>query len=99
MEANNIERRVRGLQPWPNAYTTHHSRRLIIRQARVEGPTPPSTHPGQIIEAHGDRLLVACAGETSLRMLELQPEDSRRMSARDFLNGTHIKVGDMLGEG
>jgi hypothetical protein len=32
-------------------------------------------------------------------MLELQPEDSRRMSARDFLNGTHIKVGDMLGEG
>ena len=97
MDAAAIERRVRGFQPWPNAYTTFNSRRLIIRQASVESLAPPSGEPGQIIEAHGDRLLVVCGNETLLRILELQPEDSRRMSARDFLNGAHSTIGHVLG--
>ena len=99
MAAAAIERRVRGFQPWPNAHTTLNSRRLIIRQASAERLQQPSDQPGQILEAHGDRLLVACGEETGLRILELQLEDSRRMSARDFLNGTHLKVGDVLGKG
>lgn len=102
LDAFAIDRRVRGLQPWPNAYTTLHSRRLIIRRATAEKPQQLSvltrTVPGQIIEAHGDRLVIACRDETALRILELQPEDSRRMSARDFLNGMHIKAGDVLGQ-
>ena len=98
MDAPAIDRRVRGFQPWPNAHTTLHSRRLIIREASAEAMQTPSVLPGRIIEAHGDRLLVACGGQTALRILELQPEDSRRMSARDFLNGAHLKVGDLLGQ-
>ncbi len=97
MDAAAIERRVRGFQPWPNAHTTLNSRRLIIRQASAERVRQPSDQPGRIIEAHGDGLLVACGDGTILRILELQPEDSRRMSARDFLNGAHLKVGDVLG--
>jgi len=97
MDAAAIERRVRGFQPWPNAHTTLHSRRLIIHQAAVEITQQPSNESGRIIEAHGDRLLVSCGNETALRILELQPGDSRHMSARDFLNGTHIKVDDVLG--
>jgi methionyl-tRNA formyltransferase len=97
MDAAAIERRVRGFQPWPNAYTTFNSRRLIIRQASVESLPHRSGAPGQIIEAHSDRLLVVCGNETLLRILELQPEDSRRMSARDFLNGAHLRAGEMLG--
>jgi methionyl-tRNA formyltransferase len=96
MDAVSIERRVRGFQPWPNAYTTFNSRRLIIRRASVESLPQPSGDPGQIIEAHGDRFLVACGDETALQILELQPEDSRRMSVRDFLNGAHLKVGAVL---
>jgi methionyl-tRNA formyltransferase len=100
--ATAIERRVRGFQPWPNAYTTLKSRRLIIRRASVEHLDDPAisrkTVPGQVIEAGGDRLLIACGDETALLVAELQPEDSRRMSARDFLNGAHIKVGDTLGQ-
>jgi methionyl-tRNA formyltransferase len=97
MSATAIERRVRGFQPWPNAYTTLASRRLIIRQAKTETPSQSANEPGRIIEAHGDRLLVACGDGEALRILELQPEDSRRMSARDFLNGAHVKAGDLLG--
>jgi methionyl-tRNA formyltransferase len=98
MDAAAIERRVRGFQPWPTAHTSLHSRRLIIHQATTENAQQPSAAPGRIIEAHGDRLLVACGGETALRILELQPGDSRRMGARDFLNGTHIKIDDVLGQ-
>jgi methionyl-tRNA formyltransferase len=97
MSAVAIDRRVRGLQPWPNAFTTLKSRRLIIRQATAETLEQATSSPGHVIEAHGDRLLIACNDGTALRVLELQPEDSRSMSARDFLNGAHIKVGQVLG--
>jgi methionyl-tRNA formyltransferase len=97
LDAAAIERRVRGFQPWPNAYTTLNSRRLIIRQAAAEKLQQPTARPGQTVEAQGDRLLIACGDDTALRILELQPEDSRRMSARDFLNGFHIKAGQLLG--
>jgi methionyl-tRNA formyltransferase len=96
-EAAEIERRVRGLQPWPNAFTTLNSRRLIIRKAGTETLGETTIPPGEVIEAHGDRLLIACGAATALRILELQPEDSRRMNARDFLNGSHARVGDVLG--
>ena len=97
MDAAAIERRVRGFQPWPNAHTTLQSRRLIIRQASAEILPQPLVQPGKIIEAHGDKLLVACGDETVLRILEVQPEDSRRMAARDFINGAHLKAGELLG--
>lgn len=97
LDAAAIERRVRGLQPWPNAHTTLESRRLIIRQASAEELQQPAAQPGEIVEAHGDRLVVACGAATALRILELQPEDSRRMSARDFLNGSHINARQVLG--
>jgi methionyl-tRNA formyltransferase len=93
-----VERRVRGFQPWPNAHTTLNSRRLIIRQAETEVLQQMSDQPGRVVEAHGDRLVVACGAGTALRISDLQPEDSRRMSARDFLNGTHIKIGEVLGQ-
>lgn len=97
MDAVAVERRVRGFQPWPNAHTTLDSRRLIIRQASAEVPQEISDQPGRIIEAHGDRLVVVCGAGTALLISDLQPEDSRRMSARDFLNGAHVKIGQVLG--
>jgi methionyl-tRNA formyltransferase len=98
-DSYSIARRVRGFQPWPGAFTTFRSHRLIIREATPEWIEQLRFSPGQIIEARGDRLLVACGDGTALRLLDLQPEDSRRMTARDFLNGAHVQVGEMLGQG
>ena len=98
MNAVAVGRRVRGFQPWPNAHTTLDSRRLIIRQASAEVPQQISDQPGRVVEAHGDRLVVACGAGTALRISDLQPEDSRRMSARDFINGSHIRIGQVLGD-
>jgi methionyl-tRNA formyltransferase len=93
-----IERRVRGFQPWPNAYTTFNSKGLTIWRAQpVESPNPNAT-PGEVIMAHGDDLLVSCGEQTALRLIEVQPEARKRFSVRDFINGLHVKVGDRFGE-
>ena len=96
-----IERCVRGFQPWPNAYTSHKTQRLIIWRAEViefAGPVEPDAHCGEVIAAHGDDLVVKCGEDTALRVVEIQPEGKRRMSARDYLIGRHLKIGDRLGE-
>ena len=96
MDAFEIERRVRGFQPWPNAYTTLDSKRLIIWRAAPEQINLSAT-PGHVVEARADSLGVNCGNSTLLRIAELQPEGARRMIARDFINGKYVKVGAVLG--
>jgi methionyl-tRNA formyltransferase len=97
MDAFAIARRVRGFQPWPNAYTSLNARRLIIWSAVAQKHESQSASPGQIVEAHGDNLVIACGDGTSLRVSELQLEGSRRMSARDFINGFHVNATVQFG--
>jgi methionyl-tRNA formyltransferase len=92
-----IERRVRGFQPWPNAYTSFDSKGLTIWSAEPEASSNLAAAPGEVIVAHGNDLVVNCGEETALRLVEIQPEARKRLSARDFLNGTHLKVGDRFG--
>jgi methionyl-tRNA formyltransferase len=96
--AATIERCVRGFQPWPSAYTSYKSHRLILWKAAVTETTSLDGEVGEVLIAHGDDLVVKCGDETALRLIEVQPEAKRRMSIRDFLNGTHLKVGDRFGE-
>ncbi len=98
MPAAAIERRVRGLQRWPNAFTLHHGQRLIVWKSAAQTSDKPGGTTGEVVIAHGDDLMVQCGEGTQLRLIEVQPEAKRRMSARDFLNGTHLKVGDRFGE-
>jgi methionyl-tRNA formyltransferase len=96
-DAYAIARRVRGFQPWPNAHTTFRSQRLIIWNAEPEWIEQLRYPPGQVIEAVRDRLIVACGDGTALRLREVQPQNSRRMNTRDFLNGMRPHVGQVLG--
>ncbi len=91
-----VERAVRGLQPWPNAYTHHRTHRLIVWRAESASTELSNAAPGRVVAAQGDDLIVNCGGETMLRLIEVQPEGKRRMSARDFVNGAPLKVGDTL---
>ena len=97
MDASAIERRIRGFQPWPNAYTTLNGRRLILWSAKSEATASSAAQTGEVIVAHPDNFSILCGHNTTLRVLELQPEGGRRMAARDFLNGTHVKDGEILG--
>jgi methionyl-tRNA formyltransferase len=91
-----IERCVRGFQPWPNAYTTFKSRGLTIWRAEPSTVRSEAT-PGEVIVAQGDDLLVSCGEQTALRLIEVQPEARKRMRVRDFISGARMKVGDRLG--
>lgn len=92
-----IERCVRGLQPWPNAYTNFNSKGLIIREAQPSLSVTSNIAAGELIVAQGDELVVQCGQQTALRVLEVQPEARKRVAARDFINGMRVKVGDRFG--
>ncbi|HKP73725.1 MAG TPA: methionyl-tRNA formyltransferase, partial [Pyrinomonadaceae bacterium] len=87
--ATEIERRVRGFQPWPNAHTQFRGQRLVIWRAAVRGMDEErdgahgEVENGEITKAHGDELVVACGGRTGLQLLEVQLEGKRRVAARD----------------
>jgi methionyl-tRNA formyltransferase len=92
-----IERRVRGLQPWPNAYTSFNSKGLTIWRAQPIASPNSAAAAGEIVVAHGDDLVVSCGEQTALRLIEVQPEARKRIGVRDFINGLHPKVGDRFG--
>ena len=96
--ASEIERRVRGFQPWPNAYTYWRSQRLTLWKTAAHQNAEHAATCGEVSAAAGDELIVNCGEKTALRVLELQLEGRRRLSARDFLNGTHLKIGDRFGQ-
>lgn len=96
--AAHIERRIRGLQPWPTAYTTFNSRRLTVWEAEPLVCFAPEVQPGEVTAAHAGELVVQCGQRSALRLFDVQPEARKRLTARDFINGMHVKVGDRFGK-
>jgi methionyl-tRNA formyltransferase len=91
--AREIHNRIRGLHPWPHAYTFLHGRRFILLRSAVSAAQDRDARPGTIIEAHGDSLTVA-AGAGRLHVREIQAEGKRPMGPREFLAGHPLPAGD-----
>lgn len=96
MTAAEIAWRVRGLRPWPGAYTTFRGKNLHLWAATAGGAAPASHEPGTLLAESG-KLRVACGQGTLLEARELQLEGRKRISARDFLNGVRLTPGEKLG--
>ena len=95
--AEEIRWRVRGLRPWPGAYTTFRSKNLHIWSAAcVPGQAGPGDEPGTLLP-DGGNLRVVCGLGTLLEVHELQLEGRKRLLARDFLNGVRPSSGEKLG--
>jgi methionyl-tRNA formyltransferase len=99
LDSSAIANRVRGFQAWPNAFTHYQEKRLVIWKANSEviQSEPGGKLSGEIIDISGDSMCVQCGDETGLLVQEIQLEGKKRMSVRDFINGSHVKVGDRLG--
>lgn len=97
MEAAAIERLIRGLNPWPSAYTFVHGKTLKIWDADVLKESSDGAAPGQIIRTDPHSLIVA-AGEAFLSIRELQLEGKKRMDVETFLRGYTIEKGEILGK-
>jgi methionyl-tRNA formyltransferase len=83
---------IRGLHPWPHASAFLNDRRVILHRSSISGSAADAA-PGTILEAHGDRLLVA-TGDGALDLVEIQAEGKRKMRVREFLAGHSVAVGD-----
>lgn len=100
--AAELKNRWRGFQPWPGAFTALDGKKLIVhRMEVVDAPAqsasaePASILPGQIrIVDH--RLLVACAGNTWLELVEVQLEGKKRLAAAEFLRGIALPANAWL---
>ncbi|HXI41941.1 MAG TPA: methionyl-tRNA formyltransferase [Bryobacteraceae bacterium] len=93
--AGAIHNRVRGLLPWPGAYTRFRGQLLHIWGARM-GRERTSMAPGQVHAGPGFQ--VACGDGRVLELLEVQMEGRKRMSGEAFANGQRLREKDFLGE-
>jgi methionyl-tRNA formyltransferase len=96
--AQHIHNFVRGLSPYPCAWTTHEGKmlRLYRTQPLVDAPGIPDSPPGTIADVENDRLIVQ-TGSGVISLIEIQQEGRRRMGISEFLRGYHLHAGDRLG--
>ncbi len=91
--AAEIHNRLRGFQPWPGAFTGFRGKNLHVWAAAA---STAAAEPGTL-RVDGDLLMVGCGENTTLEILQLQPEGKKRMAARDFIHGYHPRSGEKLG--
>jgi len=95
-----LRNRWRGFQPWPGAFAILDGKKLIVHGMEVvagdQAPRSATAHSGQLV-VDQSRALVCCARNTWLALTEVQLEGKKRMSAAEFLRGTHLPVDLRLG--
>ena len=92
LAATDIHNRVRGLYPWPHAFSYLNGERLIVMRSHV-APEPTSADPGTIVDVSSGAISVATGHGERLAIDEVQPEGRRAMKVRDYLAGHPIQPG------
>jgi methionyl-tRNA formyltransferase len=92
LPAIQIERRIRGLTPWPSAYTQRQGKLLKVHRARVIA-APDAANPGEVVRADSHGLWVG-TGSGILSLEEVQLEGKRRLGGVDFARGARVAVGE-----
>lgn len=95
LSAAQIERLIRGLNPWPSAYTYLSGKTLKIWKATVH-PGNTDAAPGTVVKADKQNLVIQ-TGVDRLSLEEVQLEGKKRMPVADFLRGFTIENGTVLG--
>jgi methionyl-tRNA formyltransferase len=100
LPSSSIHNRVRGLYPWPHAFTYLDGSRLILLRTRIEtdttSPSPAKAGPyvpGTVIDVSRDAIHVATGHDGRLAIEEVQPEGKRPMRVRDYLAGRLLARG------
>jgi len=93
--ANEVHNAVRGYYSWPCAHFFLDGKRIKVIKTLIGDVTTEKC--GTVI-GNTDELVIACADNTSIRILELQPEGSKPMTAKQMLCGKPISIGTVVGE-
>ena len=95
--AQSIINQVRGLQPWPGAYTFYNGKMLKIIRMKISTEDTAKFSPGQVINVSKDGFHVACLTQAVL-VKEVQPEAGKVMPAASFAAGYKIGQDSSLGK-
>ncbi len=87
---------VRAMNPWPRAFSHLNAKRYVIFRTAPTSP-PRAGGPGEVLEASGERLVVAAGDATAIQVLDIQPAGRRTMPARAFLAGYTVRPGSRFG--
>ena len=92
-----LERLVRGLNPWPSAYTSLNGKMFKIWEAKAieDADKYQDVQGGTIVEINKSSIIVKTS-KGLLELFEVQLEGKKRMLVEDFLRGYQVKVGDIL---
>ncbi len=95
--ARTLFNRIRGLTPWPGAFTflASEQKLRLLKIWQTELVTDAGGQPGKVLQADKTGIVVAC-GEGALRITSLQREGGRRMTAAEFSAGQVVKAGDIF---
>lgn len=94
--AKEIERLIRGLNPWPSAYTSMNGKTMKLWDADVM-ECDVKEKPGTVIDVTKDAIVTA-TGKDALALKEIQLAGKKRMKVSAFLLGYHVEKGTKLGE-
>ncbi|MFH1752697.1 MAG: methionyl-tRNA formyltransferase [Candidatus Omnitrophota bacterium] len=92
--AREIENRVRGLAPWPSAYTYWEGKLIKIWNADAKDARSAEHDPGKVLSFDDGIVVGTGKGELSIKTLQL--EGGKKLDAASFLNGHKIKIGDQF---
>ncbi len=101
LHAREIHNRIRGLNPWPGAYTTCKGKRVKVWKSAFTGVHEAGEKiaaPGTIL-GFGDGTIVVATGLGNLTLIEMQPAGKQRMQAAAFCCGYRLEPGERLGIG
>jgi methionyl-tRNA formyltransferase len=90
-----IERRVRGLDPWPGSFTYTNGKLLKVHRAKIIAADAKG-NPGEIIRADSGGFWVATSAGV-IALDEVQLENKKRLTVAEFIRGARIKAGERLG--
>ena len=92
--ANALEAFIRGMTPWPGAFTFHEKKRFKIFRAKTIVMNTKAS-PGSVIKSFPDELWIS-TGKGVLSIMELQGESGKRLFIKDFLRGYKLPPGTHL---
>ncbi len=96
LSAQQIYNRIRGLQPWPGAFTSFRGKNCAVWGRPMLMPSAAAGLPGEILKAENS-VVVSCGGATALRLEFVQLEGRKRVTALEFANGARLAPGDRFG--
>jgi methionyl-tRNA formyltransferase len=90
--AQALDWHVRGMQPWPGAFTFVDGQRLMVREATADPRSAGGAAPGSVVAFDDDAIVFACGQDTALRVVRVQPEGKRVMTAREWRLGRRAQT-------